>query len=182
MRFALVPEYDRNGPRNPERLRPGLWHGQRRRCGSRRACHWVRASNPDAARPADDPAVIAAWNGASLELLIQAAEFIGSRSSMASPGMLSRGLGISYQHAGEVLDLLHAEGIVGPPRSGCRSREVGLELLWLRRAANRPLTVGGCARALSGPGSHRGGLAAACPPRRGRSGGQARRPGLGRGG
>jgi hypothetical protein len=37
--------------------------------------------------------------------------------------MLSRGLGISYQHAGEVLDLLHAEGIVGPARNRWRTRE-----------------------------------------------------------
>jgi hypothetical protein len=80
--------------------------------------------NPDAVRPADDPAVLAAWNGASLELLIRAAEFIGPRSSLASPGMLSRRLGISYQHAGEVLDLLHAEGIVGPARAGWKTREV----------------------------------------------------------
>jgi hypothetical protein len=33
--------------------------------------------NPDAVRPADDPAVTAAWSGASLELLIRAAEFTG---------------------------------------------------------------------------------------------------------
>ena len=42
--------------------------------------------NPDAVRPADDPAVTAAWSGASLELLIRAAEFTGPRSSLASPG------------------------------------------------------------------------------------------------
>jgi len=74
--------------------------------------------NPDAVRPADDPADVAAWNGNSLELLIQAAEFIGGRSSIAPPGMLSRRLDISYQHAREVLDLLHAEGSSGRPGPG----------------------------------------------------------------
>jgi hypothetical protein len=78
----------------------------------------------DAARPADDPAVIEAWNGAGPELLVQAAELVIGHSWHASPGMLRPRLGISYQHAGEVLDLLHAEGIVGPAQDGWRTREV----------------------------------------------------------
>jgi hypothetical protein len=82
-------------------------------------------------------------------LLIQAAEFIGGRSSIASPGMLSRRLDISYQHAREVLDLLNAEGIAGPPGPGGSPRCSGQHGRGCRSC------VPGCSRTLglSLPGS-----------------------------
>jgi hypothetical protein len=39
-------------------------------------------------------------------------------------GILRRELGIGYQHAGEVLYLLHAEGIVSSAQDGWMTREV----------------------------------------------------------
>jgi hypothetical protein len=60
---------------------------------------------------------------------------------MASPGMLCPRLGISYQHAEEVVGEFHAEGVLGPPRDGGRpsTAESGSETASAFCRATRPL-------------------------------------------
>ncbi|KPL18504.1 MAG: hypothetical protein AMJ93_13715, partial [Anaerolineae bacterium SM23_84] len=57
------------------------------------------------------------------ELLVQAIELARGRKSL-SASFLQRRLHIGYPRAARLLDLMEEQGIVGPPESAGRSREV----------------------------------------------------------
>jgi len=68
------------------------------------------------------------WHGLAVEeehdeLLPEAIELV-KRHQRASTSFLQRRLRIGYPRAARIMDTLEEEGIVGPPESGGRSREV----------------------------------------------------------
>ncbi|HID63049.1 MAG TPA: DNA translocase FtsK, partial [Anaerolineae bacterium] len=71
------------------------------------------------------------WHGLATEdeydeLLEEAIELV-KRHRRASASFLQRRLRIGYPRAARLIDMLEEEGIIGPPVSGGRSREVLLE-------------------------------------------------------
>lgn len=109
------------GPAQGSQTRAVLWPARRAQ-EVRRLILKTKAEPPQPSRPADAVSAAEPRDKVPIELLLQAAELVIS-TQFGSTGMLQRKLKVGFAMAGNLMDALHACGVVGPA-DGARPREV----------------------------------------------------------